>query len=300
MKIRFSDNDRIFNIHTDAIPYLSFDMFDALGIPNLFSTRFSSYDALSDTGTEGLRVMVMKKDDINEAAPVVISNRDKLAKQIGSSINMECITEQKHTANVFEVASDDLGTVWPGKRPVKEGYFDGMVTDIPDALLTIFGGDCPPVYLADPVRKAIGLVHAGWRGTLKRIPMAAVNMMKERFNCDPQNIYAAIGPGICRDCYEMGDEVYDTFGSEWGIEEADMLLKKYPAEDLSGNSIPGGKYHLDLTTANIHTLKKAGIPAEHIAVSNVCTKCNADVFYSYRAGRMENQQCAMLVNRTDS
>ena len=297
MKIRFSDDRKIFNLHTDGIPCLSFDMLDRLGIPNLFSTRYISYDNASDTGVEGLRVTVMKTDDINEAAPTVITNREKLAAQIGSSVKMECFVEQKHTAEIYVVTPDDLGPVWPEKIPVARQHVDGMVTDVPDALLSVFGGDCPSIYLADPVRKATALVHAGWRGALHRIPAAAIDALTGRFQCDPKNIYAAIGPGICRECYEMGDEVYDEFASEWGAADADRILQKYPAKDEDGHDIPGGKYHLDLRAANLITLKRAGIPDDHIAVSNVCTRCNSDIFYSYRAHRMENEQVAMIVNR---
>jgi YfiH family protein len=176
---------------------------------------------------------------------------------------------------------------------------DGVVTDIPDVLLTVFGGDCPPVYIADPVRKAIGLVHAGWRGTLGRIPEVAIANMAVRFGSDPADLYAVIGPGICRDCYEMGDEIYDQFADQWSPEDADRLLARYPAADAEGREIPGGKYHLDLRAANKLTLLRAGIREDHIAVSNICTKCNVDTFYSYRAHRLENEQAAMLVNRFD-
>ena len=79
--------------------------------------------------------------------------------------------------------------------------------------------------------------------------------------------------------------------------DADRLLSRYPEKDADGADIPGGKYHLDLRAANLMTLLRAGIPEDHIAVSNVCTMCNADTFYSYRAHRLENEQVAMLVNR---
>ena len=112
-------------------------------------------------------------------------------------------------------------------------------------------------------------------------------------------IYAAIGPGICVDCYEMGDEIYDAFAEKWGRDDADRLLKRYPATDAEGREIPGGKYHLNLNLANKMTLLRAGVPEDHIAVSNVCTMCNKDIFYSYRASCMENHQAAMIINRFD-
>jgi YfiH family protein len=150
------------------------------------------------------------------------------------------------------------------------------------------------VYIVDPVKKCAGLVHAGWKGTLGKIPEVAIARMTIEFGCEPADMYAAIGPGICRDCYEMGDEVYDTFAAEWSLEDAERIFSKYPANDEAGR---GWKYHLDLREANRMTLMRTGVPADHIAVSNVCTMCNVDTFYSYRAHRMENEQCAMLVNR---
>lgn len=297
MKIRFSDDKKIFNQHTDGIPYLSFDMLDGLGVPNLFTTRYESYDSGAGEGVKGLRLCVMRTEDPEEASPLVITNRDRLARQLGSSIDCECITDQKHTNYVHVVTPEDLGPEWPAEKPLHRQYVDGMVTDIPDVLLTVFGGDCPSVYIADPVRKAIGLVHAGWKGTLGKIPAVAIANMVVRFDCDPGDMYAAIGPGICRDCYEMGDEVYDAFARQWSSGDAEMIFSRYPAVDADGNEIPGGKYHLDLREANRLTLLRAGIPADHISVSNVCTRCNADIFYSYRSRRMENEQAAMMVNR---
>ena len=321
MEIKYSDRSSVFSIHTEGIPYLSFDMLDRLGVPNLYSTRYLSFDEESGSGVTGLRTAVMKDDDINEAAPHVLKMRDRLAAQIGSSVMRECITEQKHTNFVHVVTEDDLGPLWPEEKPLHRQFVDGMVTDIHDVLLTVFGGDCPPVYLADPARGAVGLVHAGWKGTLGRIPAVGIAQMTVHFGCDPADMYAAIGPGVCMDCYEMGDEVYEAFASEWGREDAGRILRRYEPGTESeayarlkernglnekaetgrtgGRAEAGktGKYHLDLRAANLLTLLRAGIPADHIAVSNVCTMCNSDVFYSYRAGRLENEQTAMIVNR---
>ncbi len=300
MKIRFSNEDRVFNIHTEQIPFLSFDMLDRLGVPNLFSTRYESYDGSDGTGVTGLRTSLMKTDDPSEAVPVIYDARDRLARQLGSSIEREAITDQMHTNYVHVVSEDDLGTFGYGGMPLHRLYVDGLVTDIPEVLLTAYGGDCPSIYLADPVRKAVGIVHAGRKGTLGKIPQVAIAQMSVRFGCDPADMYAAIGPGVCRDCYEMGDEIYDEFADQWSRADADMILSRYPARDRDGREIPGGKYHLDLREANRLTLLRAGIPADHIAMSNVCTKCNADTFYSYRAGRLENEQAAMIVNRWKS
>ena len=298
MKLKYSDGRQVFNIHTDGIPYLSFDMLDGLGVPNLFSTRYISYDEERGTGVKGLRCAVMKTETVEEASPVCRANRDILAHQLGSTLEMELVTDQKHT-NYVHVADceEDLGVATVGTFALHRQYVDGIVTDIPDALLTVFGGDCPPVYIVDPKRRAAGLVHAGWKGTLGKIPQVAIAQMTVKFGCDPADMYAAIGPGVCVDCYEMGDEVYDAFAEKWSREDADRILRRYPAKDAKGNEIPGGKYHLDLREANRMTLLRAGIPEDHIEVSNVCTMCNADTFYTYRGHALENEQVAMMVNR---
>lgn len=287
MKLRFSDDKKVFDIHTEGIPYLSSRMLDRLGLPNLFATRFISWDEEKGEGVEGLRTSLMNWDDISEAAPVIQDFRDRLAHQIGSSIDFECVTDQKHTSHVHVATESDIGIKWPRRLPLHRCYVDGVVTDIPDVLLTAYGGDCPPVYLADPVRKAVGLVHAGRKGTLGRIPSVAIARMVLNFGCDPKDMYAVIGPGICQDCYEMGEEIFYEFADQWGYPDAERILRRYPS----------GKYHLDLREANRLTLLRAGVPEDHIDVSNVCTGCNVDKFYSYRAGRLENEGTAMIVNR---
>lgn len=296
MDIQYADKKKIFNIHTEQIPYLSVRMLDELGVPNLYSTRFKTFDAQKGEGEEGLRVVVMKHEDAAEAAPVVFKNRDALARQLGSSIAQESITDQMHTNHVYVVTDEDLGPILRTEKPPHRRNIDGLVTNLPDVLLTAFGGDCPPVYIADPVQKAVGLVHAGWKGTLGKIPAEAIRLMSDRFGSQPRDLYAAIGPGICLDCYEMGDEVYEQFSDQWGAQQADQIFRRYPAFGEDGKEIPGGKYHLDLREANRITLLEAGVREDRIAVSNVCTMCNADLFYSYRAHRMENEQAAMIVN----
>lgn len=297
MRLKYNNEEKVFNINTDKIPFLSFKMLDDLGVPNLYSTRFLSYDAVSGQGIEGLRTAYMRGEDMEEAGPHIRDMRDLLARQIGSSIEHECITDQKHTNYVHVAKAEDVGINWPKRKPLHMEFVDGIVTDIPEVLLTVFGGDCPPVYLVDPRRKAVGLVHAGWKGTLGRIPAVAIAQMVVHFGSNPSDLYAAIGPGVCKDCYEMGDEIYDAFSEQWSKEDADRLFSRYPAKDADGREIPGGKYHLDMMEANRMTLLRAGVRADRIAVSNVCTMCNADSFYSYRAGRLENEQAAMIVNR---
>lgn len=287
MKIKYSDNRTVFNINEETsrgIPYVSFRMLDDLGVPHLYTSRYQNCDLKTGTGEQGLRTMAMKHENKEEVWPNAVRNLSILAEQIGTDAEHLVLTRQLHTAIVKSVDADDLGV---DKERFADDAVDGLVTNVPGACLVAYGADCPSVYLVDPCHHAIGLVHAGWKGTFGRIPDVAIKMMEEKYGSRPQDMYAAIGPSICESCYEMGDEIYDRLASEWSRADADALMKRHE----------NGKYHLDLWKANRMTLERAGIPAEHIAVTNICTCCNADTFYSYRAGRMENEQVAMLVNR---
>ena len=118
MKINYSNDKRVFNIHTEGIPYLSVDMLDEMGVPNLYSTRFLSYDEETDKGTEGIRTALMKGDDLSEAVPHIAKMRNRLARQIGSSIEYECITDQKHTNYVHVAKEEDVNIRWPERKPL--------------------------------------------------------------------------------------------------------------------------------------------------------------------------------------
>ena len=310
MKITFSDNRKVFNWHdgNGAIPFLSFDMLDKLGVPHLYTTRYKNYhgeqgtDAIAEHGTiqengfgeKGIRVAYMKGEDVTEARQVISVSMAALSEQLGSDLEHVCITNQQHTANVKLVHGADLG-YWNSVERTEP--IDGLVTNVPNACLAVYGADCPPVYIIDKTKHVIALVHAGWKGTLGKIPKVAVEMMVKEYGCNPADMYAAIGPSICESCYEMGDEVYDAFAERWSKDDADALLKRHPVIGMDGRIESAGKYHLDLWKANRMTLERCGIPGDHIETTNICTCCNSDEFYSYRAHKMENEQVAMLCNR---
>ncbi len=300
IRVQFTDNRKVFKWHEDgngSIPFLSFDMLDRLGVPNLYTTRYKTYDSKTELGEKGIRVAYMQGEDIAEARSVISVNMAALSEHLGSDLEHVCVTNQKHTANVKLIRAEDMG-YWNSVERTEP--IDGLVTNIPGACLAVYGADCPPVYIVDPVKHAIALVHAGWKGTLGKIPKVAVEMMISEFGCNPSDMYAAIGPSICESCYEMGDEVYDVFAEQWSRADTDAILKRHPVQGGSSSisdEYPDGKYHLDLWKANRMTLERCGIASDRIAVTNICTCCNSDEFYSYRAHKMENEQVAMLVNR---
>jgi len=146
------------------------------------------------------------------------------------------------------------------------GPGDALLEDAPGSVVAVKTADCIPILLADDRRRAVAAVHAGWRGTVARIAVRALEAMRARFGTEPADVHAAIGPGIGKCCYEVGPEVAGQFGER-------------------------GRAHIDLAQANRLQLAAAGVPPERFYVANLCTKCLAAEFHSYRrdgeaAGRL--------------
>jgi YfiH family protein len=172
---------------------------------------------------------------------------------------------------------------------------DGLITSTPGLLLGIQTADCFPIILVDSKRRAVGVFHAGWRGTLGRIVEKGVGEMRRWCNSRPQDLTAAIGPGIHSCCYEVGDEVRDKFHTQFAyaaklfreVEEVDPVREKYPMLFLTarapGHSILPKKIFLDLAEANRQQLLAVGVPAKRIEVLTQCTSCHPELLFSYRA-----------------
>lgn len=172
---------------------------------------------------------------------------------------------------------------------------DGLITQTPGLLLAILTADCLPVILVDTKRRAVGVFHAGWRGTVKRIVEKGVGEMHRFFGTRPGDLRAAIGPGVHGCCYAVGREVRTQFESqfEYGgelfreVEESDPVREKYPLLFLTarapGHSELPKKIFLDLVEANRRQLMAAGMSAKNINASPLCTSCRTDLLFSYRA-----------------
>jgi YfiH family protein len=179
--------------------------------------------------------------------------------------------------------------------PQQPLFGDGLLTTTPGLLLAIQTADCLPVILVDAKRRAVGVFHAGWRGTVKRIVEKGVGEMFRRFGSRPRDLKAAIGPGIHGCCYEVGEEVRTKFESQFAyaaslfreIKESDPVREKYPLLFLTarapGHGILPKKIFLDLVEANRQQLLAAGVPKKNIETSPLCTNCHPDLLFSYRA-----------------
>jgi YfiH family protein len=172
---------------------------------------------------------------------------------------------------------------------------DGIVTDTPGLLVTVQTADCLPIILVDRKRRAVGVFHAGWRGTVKRIVEKGVGEMQKYFGSDPRNLLAAIGPGVQGCCYEVGEEVLTKFEAQFTyasslfrqVKESDPVREKYPLLFLTARAPGHGelpvKLFLDLVEANRRQLLDAGVLAKNIEVVGPCTACHTELLFSFRA-----------------
>ena len=194
------------------------------------------------------------------------------------------VLRQLHSDLIHRVSS-------PANEPL---VGDGLITDTPGVVLAVQTADCLPVILVDPKRKAVGVFHAGWRGTLKRIVEKGAGEMRRNFGSDPKQLQAAIGPGIHRCCFEVGPELRPQFEAQFAyaeklfreIKELDPVREKYPMLFLTarapGHSELPVQTFLDLVEANRLQLLDAGLASRNIHVSPLCTACRTDLLFSYR------------------
>lgn len=260
LDLKYKNKEHIFDImEKEGVPYLAYPLLEETGIvTHGFSTRLGGVS----TGDCATMNISTTRGDVPEA---VEENRRRIAAAIGVRPEDMTYTHQTHTTNVAVVEEEDRGTRFMET--------DGMVTNVPGICLVTFYADCVPLYFVDPVHRAIGLTHSGWRGTVGRIGRITVEKMAENYGTYPKDVIAAIGPSICQDCYEVSRDVICRF------------RENFPEEcwpDLFYNK-GDGKYQLDLWKANEHILAEAGILKEHIATTNVCTHCNPDILFSHRA-----------------
>lgn len=249
-----------------VLPYLSFSSYEALPyIRHMFTTREGG---VSKDIYESLNLSFTRGDD--ETA--VLENYRRVAQALGTSIDHIVTSDQTHTTNVRPVGKEDLGKGITRPRDYKD--VDGMITDQPGVLLATFYADCVPLYFVDPVHKAIGLSHSGWRGTVGRMGQATVEAMERSFGSQPKDLLCAIGPSICQDCYEVSRDVAEAFIFAFPTHEKEIL-----------QAGAHGKYQLDLWKANEIVLTEAGVLKEHIDLAGLCTCCNSSLLFSHRASK---------------
>ena len=214
-------------------------------------------------------------------------------RKVNRKISRKVASRLRPLVTLRQIHSDIIHFV--DSPPASQLAGDGLITATPGLYLGIQAADCLPVILVDPKRRAAGVFHAGWRGTIKRIVEKGVGEMHRHFGSRPRDLKAAIGPGIHGCCYEVGTEVREKFQSQFSyaaklfreVEERDPVREKYPMLFLTarapGHSVLPKNIFLDLVEANRLQLLAAGVPAKSIEASPLCTNCRPDLLFSYRA-----------------
>lgn len=249
---------------------LKFPLFEETGlVKHCFTTREGGVSR----GIFSSMNLSFTRGDDPEAVRI---NFRRIAEAMGTEYKNFVFTDQTHTVNVRKVTACDAGKGLICERGYRD--VDGLITDVPGLVLSTFYADCVPLYFLDPVHRAIGLSHSGWRGTVGRMGAATVKAMQREYGTRPKDLLCAVGPSICRDCYEVGEDVALAFREEFAGREAEVLA---PA-DQSRRPQDEKKYYLDLWKANEIVLTEAGVLPEHIAVTDICTCCNHELLFSHR------------------
>ena len=251
----------------DGVTFLSFPLLEKTGVVVCgFSTRLGG---VSRGCCESMNLSFTRGDD----PEAVMENYRRIGHALGISPEQIVCSDQTHTVNVRKVGRDDCGNGITKPKPYRD--VDGLITDEAQVALATFYADCVPLYLVDPEKKAIGLAHSGWRGTVGKIGKATVEAMRREYGCRPEAIRTVIGPSICQECYEVSEDVAEAFKKAYDPGLWDRLMTK--RED--------GKYQLNLWEACRENFLEAGILPEHISMPEICTCCNPGFLFSHRASK---------------
>ncbi len=264
----YKNQEHVFNEkRIGEVLYLTYPLLESTGIvKHGFSTRVGG---VSEGVCSTMNLSFSRGDDEN----AVRENFRRMANALDVEEDSFVFSQQTHTTNVRKVTLEDKGKGLTRKLDYQD--IDGLITNVPGLCLSTFYADCVPLYFVDPVKKAIGLSHSGWRGTVGKIGYVTVQKMQEEYGSNPKDIIAAIGPSICQDCYEVSEDVIVEFQNHFD--------KKYWKELYYKKE--NGRYQLNLWKANEIVLEEAGVLKEHIAVTNLCTCCNHETLFSHRASQ---------------
>ncbi len=247
---------------TNGVVYHASEAFAAAGgVVHGFASRLGGVS----TGDFAQLNLGIKRDDSREN---VRENYARFCAAIGADRDSLVMTHQVHSDDVRTASRADVLADLLDPIPYET---DGLVTDQPGLCLVIYYADCIPVLLYDPVKKAIGAVHSGWRGTAMGIVPKAIEKMTALYGTDPADLLAAIGPGIGPCCFETHDDVPRAMAARWG----------HAAEPFC---VPNGKgkFHVDLKGLIRWEMAGAGVVPDHIETLDLCTGCHPELYWSHR------------------
>ena len=263
--------------NADSVPYLTYNSLSEIKFINhAFTTRLGGVSE----GEFASMNMAFNRGDNPER---VTENYRRFCAGAGFDFNSLFASAQDHHTYVRAVTSADKGIgIY---RPRDMESVDALITNEPNVTLVTYYADCTPLFFVDTEKRAIGLAHAGWRGTVGRIGEKVIKKMTELYGTDPKDIKTAVGPAISVCCYEVDEPCAANF----------LALTDLPVERFVFSK-GAGKYMLDLLEANRQILMAAGVPEENITLSDLCTNCNSELLWSHRAtkghrGTMSAMMC---------
>lgn len=262
-------------VKNGELVYITFPSLCIKGIKHAFSTRLGGK-------SEGIFASMNLSFSRGDDEDSVLYNYKTICSAIKVDYKKCVFSKQTHTTNIHIVTEQDTG-----KGIVKPNDFndvDGLITNIPGVTLVTQYADCVGLLFYDPKMRVIAAAHAGWRGTVGEIGRKTVELMQKNFSCNPKDIVAAVSPSIGPCCFEVDAPVYEEFLKLENIDLGKIIKTK-----------GGGKYNIDLWECNRQILTNAGIEPINISVTDLCTMCHPDVFFSHRATHGKRGNLAALI-----
>lgn len=260
----------------DFVPYLTFNSLSKINFINhAFSTRLGGVSC----GEFASMNLAFNRGDNPDS---VTENYKRICNSAGFDFESLTASSQDHNTFVRAVTAENKGVgIY---KPIDIKSVGALVTNEKDVTLVTYYADCTPLFFVDTKRKAIGLAHAGWRGTVGRIGEKVVQKMARLYGTDPADIIAAVGPAISVCCYEVDKPCADNF---YALTDLDSSCFVFPKDN--------GKYMVDLLETNRQILVAAGVKSENITVSDVCTNCHSELLWSHRATKgKRGTMCAFM------
>ncbi len=250
--------------NADTVPYLTYNSLSEINFINhAFSTRLGG---VSKGEFTSMNLAFNRGDDENN----VTENYKRICKSAGFEYESLTASAQDHRTFVRKVTKENTGVGIYKPRDLSS--VDALITNEKGVTLVTYYADCTPLFFVDTKNKAIGLAHAGWRGTVGRIGEKVIKKMVEEYSSNPSDLVCAIGPAISVCCYEVDKPCADEF---YKLQNLDSTKFIFPKKNQ--------KYMIDLLECNRQILVDAGVEPENITLSDVCTNCNSELLWSHRA-----------------
>lgn len=251
-------------LHGGEVPFLTYNRLSEIDIiRHAFSTRLGGV-------SEGEFASMNLSFGRGDSDENVTENYKRICKAAGFEYDSLVASAQVHETVVRRVTSKDRGVgIY---RPKDMPSVDALITNDKEVTLVTYYADCTPVFFVDPNKSAIGLAHAGWRGTVGEMSKKVVESMTEEFRTNPSDLICAIGPVISKCCYEVSFDCAEEFTKLFGA-QSPVIIKTDKAD----------KFMIDLQLANKLILISSGVKEENIVLSDLCTRCNSELLWSHRA-----------------